>query len=895
MKLRAPRLVRRILAVFRWGAQDEDMDQEMAFHIEAMTREYVRSGMSEADAARVARQRFGSVLRHKETGHDVRTAHLDQLADDVKSGLRQLVNARGFAFVAVITLALGIGVNAAVFTVVKSTLLDALPYSESDRLVRIYGGAANNASQTRGPLSAGTIDDIGARQQSFEHFAGFTDAAIEAVYGSDSGPQITTITWVEPPFFDTLGVSMMRGRAFRHDDAVNGLVPLSGGALGQDTGSPVIVSHPAWMRLFATDTNVIGRELRINGIPRTIVGVLPEGFIGPMGPVDFYLAFDRAPVVANPIAARRSQWLGLIGRLKPGISQDAGTREVARIWTQLAREYAADNGTLSTTAMPLRDAMVGNTRAPLLVLMASAALVLLITCANLAATMLSRALSRRKEFAMRTALGAGHLRLVRQLLTESTVMALTGGVAGVLLAMLALDAIRDLAARALPVHANPTLDWGALLVTTALAVGTGLVFGIAPAIAIGRNDIQSTLRDESRGSTDSPQSRRLRGTLVAAQLALCVSLLVGTGLLTRSLWAMTGASLGFEPERVLTGVIQVPVRDYSTPESRIRFRQQFEERVRALSGVESVATATSVPTVIRQRSGVTLEGTPSGQAQPFVLSAAVSDDYFRTLHIPLRQGRTFDAQERVDSPRTTVISESMAKRFWPNGNAVGSRFRMGPDPNSPLLEVVGIVGDVRNDLARPDAEPMAYASTRQLPVPIVTFLIRTTGDPLALVRPIERELAALDRGLPLQQVRTLPDVLGSGVAGRRLPVLLMTGFGALALLLASVGVYSLFASMTAAREREFGVRLALGSRPLAIAALVLRQGAGWMAAGLALGAIGIVIVLQLVRDLLYGVSPFDPATIGGSIAILVACATIALLIPLHRATRVDATTALRAP
>ena len=828
------------------------MDQEMAFHIDAMTREYIRAGMSEADAARDARKRFGNVRRHKEAGHDVRTAHLDQLANDVKSGFRQLVNARGFAFVAVITLALGIGVNAAVFTVVKSALLDALPYSESDRLVRIYGGAAKNASQTRGPLSAGTIDDIGARQQSFESLAGFMDAAIDAVYGSDTGPQITTITWVEPQFFDVLGVTMMRGRAFRRDDAVNGLVPLSGGALGQDAGAPVILSHPAWARLFATNANVIGRELRINGIPRTIVGVLPEGFIGPMGPVDFYLAFDRAPVVANPIAARRSQWLGLIGRLKPGISQETATREVERIWAQLVREYAADNGTLNTSAMPLRDAMVGNTRAPLLVLMASAALVLLITCANLAATMLSRALSRRKEFAMRTALGAGHFRLARQLLTESTVMALSGGVVGVLLAMLALDAIRDLASRALPVHANPTLDWGALLMTAALAVGTGLLFGIAPAIAMGRTEIQSTLRDESRGSSDSPQSRRLRGTLVAAQLALCVSLLVGTGLLTRSLWAMTGASLGFEPERVLTGVIQMPVRDYSAPESRIQFRQQFEERVRALSGVESVATATSVPTAIRQRSGVTLEGTPSGQAQPFVLSTAVSDDYFRTLHIPLRQGRTFDAQERVDSPRTVVISESMAKRFWPNGNAVGSRLRMGPDPKSPLLEVVGIVGDVRNDLARPDAEPMAYASTRQLPVPIVTFLVRTKGDPLALVRPIEHELAALDRGLPLQQVRTLPAVLGAGVAGRRLPVLLMTGFGALALLLASVGVYSLFASMTAAREREFGVRLALGSRPSAIATLVLRQGAVWIAAGLAIGAFGIVVVIRLIRDLLYG-------------------------------------------
>jgi predicted permease len=538
--------------------------------------------------------------------------------------------------------------------------------------------------------------------------------------------------------------------------------------------------------------------------------------------------------------------------------------------------------------------MVGDTRTPLLVLMVSAALVLLITCANLAATMLSRALSRRREFAVRTALGAGRMRVVRQLLTESTVMAITGGVAGVALASLALDGIGDLASRALPVHAHPSLDWRAILVATVIAIGTGLVFGIAPAIAIGRADNHGTLRDESRGSSESHHSRRLRGLLVAAQLALCVSLLVGTGLLTRSLWAMTGASIGFEPERVLTGVIQIPVRDYSTPEARIQFRRQFEDRVRALPGVESVATATSVPTLVRQRSGVTPEGTPFSQAQPFVISTAVSDDYFRTLRIPLRQGRTFDGQERMDSPRTIVISESMARRFWPNGNAVGSRLRLGPDPKSPLIEVVGIVGDVRNDLARPDAEPMAYASTRQLPIPIVTFLVRTQDDPSAFVRPIERELAALDRGLPLQQVRTLPDVLGAGLAGRRLPVLLMTGFGVLALLLASVGVYSLFANMTATREREFGVRMALGSRPGAIAALVLRQGAGWIAAGLAIGAFGVVLVVRLVQDLLYGIAPFDPLTVVASVVILVACATNALLVPLRRATRVDAAIALRA-
>jgi putative ABC transport system permease protein len=508
MKLRAPRFVRRVIAVFRWSAQDHDMDQEMAFHIEAMTREYVRSGMSEADAARAARTRFGSRLRHKERGHDVRTAHLDQLADDVKSGFRQLVNARGLAFVAILTLALGIGVNAAVFAVVKSVLLDSLPYREPDRLVRIRGGAA---TQALGPLSAGTVNDIGERQRSFESLAAFMDVSIEAAYGSDTGPQITTIAYVEPQFFDTLGVSVTHGRGFRADDAMSGLVPLTGGQLAQETGAPVMLSHTAWARLFGTSPNAIGREVRINGIPRPVIGILPAGFIAPMGDVDFYLAFDRGPVVANPITARRSHWLAAVGRLKSGVSQEAARSEIDRIWADLRREYPADNATLNVSALPLRDSMVGDTRTPLLVLLASAALVLLITCANLAAAMLSRALSRRKEFAVRAALGAGRLRLVRQLLTESSVLALGGGVVGVLLATLALDQMRDLAARALPAYANPSLDWIAILVTAVLALGTGLVFGLMPALAIGRTETQNTLRDQSRGSSES----RTRGVFAA--------------------------------------------------------------------------------------------------------------------------------------------------------------------------------------------------------------------------------------------------------------------------------------------------------------------------------------------------------------------------------------------
>jgi hypothetical protein len=290
----------------------------------------------------------------------------------------------------------------------------------------------------------------------------------------------------------------------------------------------------------------------------------------------------------------------------------------------------------------------------------------------------------------------------------------------------------------------------------------------------------------------------------------------------------------------------------------------------------------------------TIEGAPPKDAQPFVLSASVSDDYFRTLRIPLRQGRTFDAQDRATAPPTVVISESMARRYWPAGEALGARIRMGANPNSPLIAVVGIVGDVRNDPARPDAEPMVYRSSRQVPAPVVRVLLRTQSDPLTLVRLVERELAALNAGLPLDRTMTLRAVLDDGLAVRRLPVTLMSGFGALALLLASVGVYAMFASMAVAREREFGIRLALGSRPYAIAGLMLRQGAGWMAAGLGVGALGIMLVVGLVRDLLFGVPPFDPIALGSAVAILVGCAMVALLIPVGRATRVDPIVALRA-
>lgn len=886
--------IRRLLRLFSAeGWVGSEVEDEIAFHVEERARELVARGMDAAAARAKALREFGDVREARAELEQIGRRRLrharclswwSDLRQDLRYGVRSALRSPLFSVLAVTTLALGIGANAAVFGVVKSVLLDALPYADAERLVRVYGRLLDGSLE-RGALSAGTVDDIGERQQSFESLAAFEGFAQDAVYSDDDRPRVAKRAYVEPDFFRTLGVPAALGRAFHADDAVG------------DTARVVLLTHAVWQRLFAGDPGVLGRDVRINGIARTVVGVLPRDFVGPMGEVDFYFPLDLGPTLRNPISVRRSHWLGLVGRLKPGISHEAARRELTAIAADLAREYPEDNGSIGVTAMPLRDAMVGDTRAPLLVLMASAALVLLITCANLAGALLSRAISRRKEFAVRVALGAGRGRLVRQLLTESTVLGLAGGAAGLLLATLALDMLGGPALQVLPAYTDLSMDGGAVLVTVVLALCTGFAFGLTPVLSLRRSDPQATLRDETRGASEGRYSRRVRGMLVAGQIALCVSLLSGAGLLARSLWAMTGSPLGFDPNGVLTAAVQLPSRDYPTREERAHFHEHFAERLRDLPGVVAAATGSSVPTAVMSRMGFTIGGMPPppDDAQPFVLYATVSDDYFSTLRIPLRQGRTFEAQDHAEAPPTVMISESMARRYWPAGEALGTRIRMGPDRDSPLMEVVGIVGDVRNDPARPDAEPMAYRSSRQAPWPIASLLVRTEGDPLVLVKSIERELATLDPRIPLDRVITLRALLGEGLASRRLPVMLMTAFGALALLLASVGVYTMFAAMAAAREREFGLRMALGSSPRNIAVLVLRQGAVWMAAGLGGGALGIVVVARLMlRDLLYGVSWFDPVALGLAVATLLACATVALLVPVRRATRVDPAATLQA-
>jgi predicted permease len=859
---------------------ERDLDDELRATLELLADEKVRSGMRPDDARRAARLELGSSESLKDDVRDVRAgALLDVLVQDLRFTLRLFRRSPGFTAIAILTLALGIGANAAIFGVVKSVLIDALPYADADRLVRVSGRFEGD---TRGValLRAAQVQAIAERQRSFESLAAF-DSARDAVLGSGDVPRIVRTAWVEPGLFKTLGVPAALGRSFREDDRAQGHVPVSGDERGPDTARATLLAHEAWQGLFSGDPAIVGREVRLNGIPRTVIGVLPRGFVGLRGDADFYLAFDLAPALASGAG-----WLGLVGRLKPGATPEAAQRELTAIW---ADEYPQERN-VRVSAVPLRQAMVGATRTPLLVLLASAAFVLLIACANLAGALLSRGLARRKEFGVRVALGAGRGRLVRQLLTESAVLSLVGGAAGLLLAQSMLSLMSSLARPVLPAYTQLSIDPGVVFVTALAALTTGLAFGVVPALVIGRSGAQGTLHDGARGASEGSRPRRLRGILVAAQLALCASLLAGAGLLARSLWEMAQAPVGFDGKGVLSARFRLSTSDYPTLETRVRFHEQLAERLRSLPGVDAVAVANKVPTVESPRlESLGVEAAPGDETRILVAYASVSDDYFRTLRIPLLEGRAFDASDRQDGPPSIVLSESLARRCAPAGRALRARIRV----DGQLATVIGVVADVRNDLARPDAGPMVYRSHRQESTQRFAVLLRTRGDPLALVRPLEREVAALDRSMPVQHAARLEAAVGAGLAPRQLPVMLTTGFGALALLLASVGVYAMFASMAAAREREFGVRLALGSRPREIAGLVLRQGAGWLAAGLLGGALGIVGVTRLVRGWLFGVPPFDAIAVGGAFALLLACATLALLIPVRRATRVDPIVALR--
>jgi putative ABC transport system permease protein len=867
-----------------------EVDDELAFHLEQRIQENVRRGMTHDEAREAAVARFGNVQEVREECTTMLTEDRkaaarrdwwDDLHQDLRFALRSALRAPTFSLLAIATLALGIGANAAVFGVVKSVLLNPLPYQDASRLVQVRS-PHRDGKMNNGPLSAGTVLDMRERQQSFASSGAFLNPR-DIIFEADNQPRVARVMYAEPALFRTLGVIPARGALFRDEDGM------------RDTTIVTVLPYATWMREFGGDSNIVGRTIRLNGISRTVIGVLPRDFVPPEYETDFYLPTNMPAGMRDPIAARGSHNYHLVARLKPGVTHEAAHRELVAIGAELERLYAKDNLGLLLTGQPLRDAMVGDTRTPLLVLLASAGLVLLITCANLAGALLSRTISRRREFAVRVSLGAGRARLVRQLLTESLLLAVAGGVVGLLLAVFGLSLLRGLAGNVLPSYANLSLDFGAVAITFALALLTGAAFGLGPALSVGRDNPQETLRDQTRGASESVRARRMRGVLVAGQMALCVSLLAGAGLLVRSLWALTNTAPGFNPDNLLTFTVQLPNARYATGESRAQFHLQFEERLRAIPGVTDVATVAMLPTQVINSNGLFIETAPwaPNEPVPFILTSRVSPSYFSTLAIPMKQGRLFTETDRLDTPPVMVVNEAFARRYFPKGDAVGQRIRYGPpNPNVPWTTIIGVVGDVRNDQTRLTAEPMMFPSLRQQPYGD-TFILRTNNEPSSAIKAARTALASLDARLPMHKITTLREILDDGFTARRLPVVLMSAFGGLALLLASVGVYAMFASMATAREREFGVRIALGSTRREIAALVLRQGGTWMVLGLVVGTAGVVVAARLLRAQLVGVPEFDPLAIGAAVILLLLAAFAALLMPVRRASRVDPISVLR--
>jgi predicted permease len=859
----------------------------LGFYFDMRARELAEQGMSETEARREAVREFGDVEYTKRyclaedamgSREERRTDVLAELRQDVTHSWRTFRRSPGFAVVALVTLALGIGANTAIFSVVNGLLLRDLPFGEPDRLVRLWG-AHKDSGVDRSQLSAGDFIDLRTRQRSFTTLGAFAWGG--GTYIGTGDPVRLAGARVDANVFTVLGVRPYLGRTFAVGDDSAGVNPT------------IVLGFNAWRRVFGGDSAIIGKSVDISGLSRTVIGVLPPTFFFPtMAEAEIFTPLDLTPLLRDVNRIRKFHNLGALGRLRPGTTLAQARSELSGIMRQLEQDFPQSNSNMSVATVDLRDAVVGDARPALLVLLGASLLVLLIACANVAGMLLSRAVSRRQELAVRAALGAGRARLVRQMVTESLVLALCGGAVGLALALGATRALVASAADRLPAASQVTVDVTVLLTALVVTVASGVLFGLVPALAASRG-IQLALKDAGRGASGGVSRHRMRTVLVTGQLALAVMLLVGAGLLVRSLRHLQSRDLGYSIESTLTFEVVLVGDRYDDPGAQDRFFDALYTRLAALPGVAAVGGSGNIPMRGGAMASLAIDGRPEPAVKlPEVGYQPVSDDLFRAMGVPLKRGRVFGPQDDTDAPRVVLLSESLVRAFWPDGDPIGARIRLGPNPNDPWMTVVGVVGDVRMGVAD-DSRPTAYVSARQDHWGGMTIVMRTTTDPMSLLPAVRREVRAIDPTIPVAEAHSMKQVQSMGLADRRLPMQLMAAFALLALVLAAVGVYGVMAYSVAARTREIGVRVALGAQPRSVFAMVVRQGMGAAAAGLSLGVLGAAALGRVLTTLLYGVKPTDVFTFVGVAGVLLAVVLVACLVPARRAVRVDPLEALR--
>jgi len=814
---------------------------------------------------------------------------------DLRFALRQLVKQWGFTAIAVLTLALAIGATTAVLSLVNALLVRPLPYRAPQQLVLLLQHFKSQNLE-RIPVSPPEFVDYKTRAHSFEALGAFEYINFNLA-GEDKSERISGAT-VTGGVFPLLGVSPIKGRFFEAEEC----------ALGRD--DVVIISARLWQRRFNSDPQIIGTKLLLNGKSFTVVGVMPASFDFPLQLFNLGNGgqFGERAEIWKPLAftdeemkMRGSRGYAIIGRLGARTSVAQTQAEIETINAQMRREhpknYTQDNS-FGGDVFPLHDLAVGGMRPALLILVGAVFLVLLIACANLTTMLLARAAVREREMAVRVALGAGPLRLLKQVLTESVLLALIGGVAGVLLALWGVELLKTIGAQTVPRLREVNIDLGVLGVTLAIAVGTGIIFGLVPGLASARPELTEALKEGGRSSTQGRRRNGLRNGLVITEVALALVLLSAAGLLIKSFTRLQDVNPGFNPRHALTFEISLPKLQYPDDASIVRFNNEAQRRIAALSGVEAAGFSTILPLAgSNSDSSFAIEGRTSNDNSPSPDEERreVSPDYFRALETPLIRGRFFTNADKADAPLVIIVNQAFAKKFWPNEDALGKRIVMGGMSNDPKwITIVGIVGDMRHFGLDVAPKPEMYVPFAQSAYSTTIYVARSNQDPRALLPAIRREIQAIDPAVPLANVRMFEDVIADSVAPRRLSVILLGVFAGVAVLLASVGIYGVMSFLVVQRTQEIGVRMALGAQRSDVMKLILGRSLKLISAGAAIGLVVTLMSTSTLRALLYNVSAFDTPTFVLVTIFLGAVALAASYLPAMRATKADPMAALHA-
>jgi putative ABC transport system permease protein len=864
---------------------ESDMDAELRFHMETYAEELLRQGVAHEEALRRARIEFGGVERAKEECREARgVSFLETLLQDLRYGVRALAKSPGFTAIAVLTLALGIGANAAIFNVVNATLLQPLPIREGSRLVVIWISNLEHGWSRIGPAGQDYLD---WKEQSksfddlfmFEHGTGTVTAP--------GAPEQVAGLRVTANFGDFFGIKPVAGRTFRLEE-------------GAGRHNYAVLGYGYWQRKFAGDPTVLGRSMTLNGEEYTIIGVLPPDFAA-LFPADLVVPFDTDWI------KRADSDLGVFGRLKPAGTLKQASGEMSVIAGRIANTRPSRKG-FGVVLVPLQDARLEYLRPALLVLLGAVGFVLLISCANVGNLMLARSLARQREISIRMALGAGRLRLIRQFLTESTILALLGGGVGALLALWSTHLLAIFVPSRIPVPNAADkvtlpgihMTGKAFAFTIVVSLLTGIVFGLIPALQSLHCNLNETLKEGGRGFVSSLRGNRTRSTLVIVESALAFVLVIGAGLMIKSFWHLLQANPGFRPDHLLTLRIKLPAdakdSQYREPRNQADTFHRFLTSVEAVPGIQAAALTEIVPLSQDEMDmGYFLVKEAAPLAVGEHLAADYRDitpNYFATMGIPLIKGRIFSQQDNLDRPKVVVIDETLARRFFPNEDPVGKHLQV-PDATRPAREIVGVVGGVRDTGFDQQPRPTIYFPSLQSPDQTMSLVVRTLLPPGTILPAIKSAIWSVDRNQPVFDVKSMDEIISGNVSAQRLAFLLLGVFAFLALALAAIGIYGVTSYLVNERTHEIGVRMALGAQPLDVSRLVLGHGAKLVAIGVFAGAVAALALTRLLTNLLFGVSASDPWTFVGVGMLLIVVAVVASYVPARRATRVDPLVALR--